>query len=81
MANRHTLHISHLPKLKSWLQDQGFEIMPVSSHGYEVLRAKKDGRTLIIYKKLDAKEHLSYMDNDWRIIRRFLEYMRGEVDE
>jgi hypothetical protein len=60
-----------------WLQDQGWELQPLSNHGYEVLRAKRDKRTLIIYKKLDAKEHLSYMDKDRRLIRRFFDYMNG----
>jgi len=30
MANRYTLHISHLPKLKLWLRNQGWEILPLS---------------------------------------------------
>ena len=77
MANRSTLHISHLPKLKMWLIDQGWEIQPLTDHGYEVLRAKRDKRTLVIYKKLDAKEHLSYADRDHRLIRRFFDYMNG----
>ena len=41
MANRSTLHISHLPKLKMWLEDQGWELQPLTDHGYEVLRAKR----------------------------------------
>ena len=75
MANRHTLHITHLPKLKMWLVDQGWELQPLTDHGYEVLRAKRDKRTLVVYKKLDAKEHLSYADRDHRLIRRFFEFM------
>ena len=76
MANRYTLHISHLPKLKLWLRNQGWEILPLSKHEYEVLRAKRDNRTLVIYKKYNAKEHLSYADRDRRLIRRFLEFMK-----
>lgn len=50
-------------------------VRKLKEHGYEVLRAKRDKRTLVIYKKLDAKEHLSYADRDHRLIRRFFEYM------
>ena len=77
MANRHTLHINHLPKLKLWLQDQGWTLLPLSNNEYEVLRAKRDNRVLVIYKKMNAKEHLSYMDKDRRLIRRFLDFMSG----
>ena len=77
MANRHTLHINHLPKFKLWLQNQGWTLLPLSNNEYEVLRAKRDNRVLVIYKKMNAKEHLSYMDKDRRLIRRFLDFMSG----
>lgn len=78
MAHRHTLHISHLPRFKAWLQDRGWEFLPLSKHGYEVLRARNGKRTLIIYKKLNAQEHLSYMDRDWQLIQDFLDFVHQE---
>lgn len=72
MANRYTLHVSHLPKLQEWLQAKGFELLPLSNNPYEVLRARKDKRTIVVYKKLNAKEHLSIMDRDYPLIRAFL---------
>ena len=55
-------------------------MQPLTDHGYEVLRAKRGKRTLVIYKKLDATEHLSYADRDHRLIRRFFDYMNGYED-
>ena len=55
-----------------WLESQGWELLPLSNNCYEVLRAKRNKRTLVIYKKMNAKEHLSYADKDWRLIKQFL---------
>jgi len=73
MANRHTLHIKHLPKLKKWLHEEGYVLLPLSNNPYEVLRARYGRRTLVVYKKLNAKEHLSYADKDSPLIKRFIE--------
>ena len=73
MANRHTLHINQLDYFSIWLENQGWQIQPVKG-SYEVLRAKKKGRQypLIIYKKMDAKEHLSVLDRDIRVLASFI---------
>lgn len=71
MANRNTLHIRHLPKLREWLQRQGFAIQAPKGT-YEVLRANRGKETVIIFKRSEAKEHLTYQDKDCRIISRFL---------
>ena len=78
MANRYTLHISHLSKLREWLQTKGFEILPLSNNPYEVLRVRTGERTVVVYKKLNAKEHLSIMDRDVPLIRIFLDEVRKE---
>ena len=77
MADRCTLHISHLPKFKEWLQEQGWSLLPLSNNKFEVLRAKRDNKTLVIYKKMNAKEHLSIMDKDWWLVREFIKTMKG----
>ena len=73
MADRHTLHISKLDDFKKWLVKDGWEIEEPKGI-YEVLRARKQGRKhpLIVYKKADAKEHLSIMDRDYPVVGAFL---------
>ena len=73
MANRHTLHISKLEDFKKWLVKDGWEIEE-SKGIFEVLRARKSGRQnpLIVYRKADAKEHLSIMDRDSGVVGAFL---------
>ena len=63
MALRNRLHINKIEDFKSWLVQDGWELVDVKGY-YEVLRAKKAKRTLIVYKKLDAKEHVSVQDKD-----------------
>lgn len=73
MANRHTLHISKLEDFKEWLVKDGWEIEEPKGI-WEVLRARKSGRQnhLIVYRKADAKEHLSIMDRDSGVVGAFL---------
>ena len=72
MANRALLHMSKLKDFESWLEKQGYMILPTSKNPYEVLRAKKDKDTVIIYQKGDSKEHLSIMDKDYALIHKFI---------
>lgn len=73
MANRHTLHISKLEDFKEWLVKDGWEIEEPKGI-WEVLRARKSGRQnpLMVYRKADAKEHLSIMDRDSDVVGAFL---------
>ena len=73
MANRHTLHISKLEDFKKWLIKDGWEIEEPKGI-WEVLMARKSGRQnpLIVYRKADAKEHLSIMDRDSGVVGAFL---------
>lgn len=80
MANRCVLHKKHLEPLKKYLNDNGWTIEPVKGE-YEVLRARLNstGRSqrrtpLIIYSKLEAKEHYSVLDRDMCVIRDFLRH-------
>ena len=72
MANRALLHMSKLKDFESWLEKQGYMILPTSKNPYEILRAKKDKDTVIIYQKGDSKEHLSIMDKDYALIHKFI---------
>lgn len=81
MANRHTLHFKHLDGFKKWLIENDWEIKPLSNSQYEVLRAKRDLEWVIVYKKLDAKEHYSLSDNASKWVNRWLHEMQIRGDE
>lgn len=78
MANRNTLHISHIPDFKAWLQSTGWTIEPTKGL-FEVLRARRPGRKapLIIYSRMDAKQHVTVLDRDRSLVRSFLRERRG----
>lgn len=80
MASRELLHISKLNDFGKWLEEQGYMILPTSKNPYEVLRAKKDKDTVIIYQKKDSKEHLSVMDKDYSLIRRFINESKKQTN-
>ena len=73
MADRHTLHISHLEAFAEWLVKDGWMIGEPSQNPYEALRAIKPGRKtpLIVYQKANATEHLSVADSDMPVIGAF----------
>lgn len=71
MANRHTLHKSKLTTFRDWLISDGWKIEDTKGF-YEVLRAKKGKRVLIVYERFDMKEHYSLADRDCPIVRQFL---------
>lgn len=73
MADRHRLHISKLEDFKEWLIKDGWDLEEPKGT-WEALRARKSGRKnpLIVYTKMDAKEHLSVMDRDSGVIGAFL---------
>lgn len=80
MASRAILHINKLKKLEKWLEKQGYMILPTSKNPYEVLRAKKDKNTVIIYRKSNTKEHLSVMEKDYALIRKFIEESKKKTN-
>ena len=77
MAERCLLHQNKLELLKWWLSSKGYEIQPIKGI-YEVLRAKKDKETIIIYKKDSAKEHLTVQQKDHKLIRQFIRETRTQ---
>lgn len=78
MATRNILHISKLHEFEDFLEHKGYMIVATSKNPYEVLRAQKDGDTVIVYKKKDAKEHLSTMDKDYHLVREFIKNQRKQ---
>ena len=80
VANRALLHINKLKDFEKWLEKQGYMILPTSKNPYEVLRAKKDKDTVIIYQKGDSKEHLSIMDKDYPLIHKFITESKSKTN-
>ena len=78
VATRNILHVSKLQEFEDFLETKGYMIVETSKNPYEVLRAQKDGDTVIIYKKKDAKEHLSTMDKDYHLMREFIKSQRKQ---
>ena len=78
MATRNILHISKLQEFEDFLETKGYMIVATSKNPYEVLRAQKDGDTVIVYQKKDAKEHLSTMDKDYHLVREFIKSQRNQ---
>lgn len=78
MATRNILHISKLQEFEDFLETKGYMIVATSKNPYEVLRAQKDGDTVIVYKKKDAKEHLSTMGKDYHLVREFIKSQRKQ---
>ena len=72
MATRNILHISKLKDFEDFLESKGYMILATSRNSYEVLRARKDKDTVIVYQKANAKEHLSTMDKDYKLVREFI---------
>ena len=79
MAERCLLHKNKLDLLKWWLSSRGYEIQPTKDF-YEVLRAKKDKDTIIIYRKNEIKEHLTVQQKDHRLIRQFIRETRTQTE-
>lgn len=78
MAVRNILHIDKLEAFEEFLRFEGYMILPLSKNPYEVLRAKKGRDTVIVYRRSEAKEHLSIMDKDYKLVEKFLECWKGK---
>lgn len=76
MAERCILHKNKLPQFREWLFSKGF-VIESTKGDYEVLRAKKGKNTVIIYERLNAKEHLTVQQKDYRLVRHFLSETKG----
>ena len=79
MAERCLLHQNKLDLFKWWLCSNGYEIQETKGC-FEVLRAKRGKETIIIFRQLDKKEHLTVQQKDYRTVRRFITETRGLKD-
>ena len=82
MATRALLHISKKNELEEWLEKQGYMILATRSP-WEAIRCVKEDEngkdTVIIYQKSNAKEHLSVMDKDYKLIRLFIKEYKEDT--
>ena len=78
MAERCLLSQNKLDLLKWWLSSKGYEIQATKGV-YEVLRAKKDKNTVIIFKQFDKRVHLTVQQKDHRLIRQFIRETKGVI--
>jgi len=80
MAERCLLHFNKLDLFKEFLTTKGYEIQDTKGI-YEVLRAKKNKNTIIVFKKDEAKEHFSTQSKDYYLVKDFIKnYKRGEYN-
>lgn len=84
MAIRNMLHVSKLKAFEAFLESKGYMIIPTVG-AYEVLRAQKPKKErkpkespVIVYKRKDAKEHLSIMEKDFYLVNEFLRTKEAE---
>lgn len=80
MATRNILPINKLGEFEDFLERKGYMILATSKNPYEVLRAKKDSDTVIVYQRKGAKEHLSTMDKDYHLVREFIKTWKDNKD-
>jgi len=82
MANRSTLHKSHLNDFKAWLILDGWTICEPKGC-YEVCRATKPGKHTLIVWRRHGGDHYTVSDKFVGIIRQFTrsrKVARGRVD-
>lgn len=80
MATRNILPVNKLSEFEDFLERKGYMILGTSRNPYEVLRAKKDSDTVIVYQKKEAKEHLSTMDKDYHLVREFIKEQKSREE-
>ncbi|QYU58197.1 hypothetical protein K1728_01930 [Weissella confusa] len=74
MAQRNLLHLNDVAAFGDFLVSEKGYALQKTTNIYEVLRAKRPGRTVIVYEKDVAKEHASILDKDQALVREFLRY-------
>lgn len=79
MANRHLLAASRADEFKEWLSENGWVIEEQADY-YEVIRARRGKRKLIVYRRLKEGQHLTIHDKDVGIVRAFLNDRRKKVE-
>ena len=77
MANRCLLSMNRVYDFRKWLEKNGYEIVETKGI-FEILRAVKGNEKVIIYKRLNSKEHCTVPDANVRIVKKFINETREE---
>ena len=82
MADRGSLHKSHLVEFTAFMIERGYS-SEKTGDGYEVRRfvnraIKGPMRTVLVFERENAKQHLSMQDKDWPIFNDFMRYLRNK---
>lgn len=51
MATRNILHVNELQEFEDFIKTKGFIIVSTGKNPFVILRAQKDGDTVIVYQK------------------------------
>lgn len=79
MANRNTMHRSHLEEFERFLLSCGYE--PVRPHQYEAVRMYHPDRqgVLVVWQKVKAGEHLSIQGQSEEMFQEWRSYRNGAI--
>lgn len=72
MAARNLLGRTHLPAFRAWLVGRGWAEQAPKGAFEEARFTHPEHRTLILFARAHALQHLSVQDKDHRLVRAFL---------
>lgn len=78
MAIRNTLHKNQLAAFSTWLLTDGWSLERANGN-YEVLRARKGNRLLLIYSG-NSGDHYRYADKFHGVVRAFQRDMKTKEE-
>lgn len=77
IRSRCLLAINKLDDFKKWLVEDGWDIEEPKGL-YEVVRAKKSKRWLLIHQRMYAKQHVTVMEKDFGVVWKYLKSRKDE---
>lgn len=81
MSIKNILHKSKLKDFENWVKKKGWNIQATKGE-YEILRATKpDSKPLIIFTRLEAKEHYSVLDSHIRLVYSFIKATKSSAKQ
>ena len=80
MPNKHLLHKNSKDDFIAWLVKDGWEIEEPKGE-WEAIMAKKPKRRIIVYNRLEMKEHLTVRDCDTGVVRAYFKDKKENAHE
>jgi predicted nucleic acid-binding OB-fold protein len=83
MAIRNLLHKNHEAAFMEFMTKKGYILSPRPKNPFESFRMvnprlKGKKRTVIVYEKMELKEHFSVQDKDMYFVYEFLKGLKGK---